>query len=181
MLLFTACVDMLFFRPKIDYATPFNLKYTKMYLHLIHHWGFLDEYRVLQTPSKLKNGSNIVLNTPPYLKQHYFSWVPRLRPFARLVNTTCRWRWAWSIGGTIMTRENWDTWRKIISRVNWPPKILTSIYLGSSPASAVRGQQLTAWVMAQPQWSHGHNNIILNTESVPRSKHTPSRIYKPVS
>jgi len=36
-------------------------------------------------------------------------------------------------------------------------------------ASAVRGQQLTAWVMVRPQRSHCYNYIILNIQSVPRS------------
>jgi len=29
MMLFTACVNMLIFRPRIDYAKSFNLKYIK--------------------------------------------------------------------------------------------------------------------------------------------------------
>jgi hypothetical protein len=31
--------------------------------------------------------------------------VPRLRPFVFLITATCRWRWVWSIGGTILTGE----------------------------------------------------------------------------
>jgi len=49
-----------------------------------------------------------------------FGKVPQLLPFVHLVIETCRWRWAWSTGGMILTEEDRSTSIKPIPVPLWP-------------------------------------------------------------
>ena len=45
------------------------------------------------------------------------SKVPRLGPLFLLATATCRWRWVWSVGGMILTGENWSARRETLYSV----------------------------------------------------------------
>jgi len=48
--------------------------------------------------------------------------VPRLRPFVLLLRATCRWRWAWSNGGMILTVETEVLGKSSVRVTHCPPQ-----------------------------------------------------------
>jgi hypothetical protein len=95
------------------------------------------------------------LRLPEFRKSTAFRKVPRLRPFERLVRATRR-RWVWSIGGTIYR----STGRKTCPN-------------GTSFTSSLIWTVLTR--------KENEPQLYLQIQSVPRSKNSTFRLYKPIA
>ena len=71
---------------------------------------------------------------PDFRKRIAFWKVSRLlRQFVLLERTACRWKWVWSTGEVILTREDWSTWRKIFPSAILSTGNLTRTGWGLSP------------------------------------------------
>jgi len=85
-----------------------------------------------------KSGSTpLVSNNPRFAKEHCFWKVPRIRSFFLLVRATCNWdecgalvEWYWSVGGMILTGENWSTGTETCAIATWSVTGLTWTVLG---------------------------------------------------
>jgi hypothetical protein len=65
-----------------------------------------------------EKGKTYFLPTTPEFRTSAAFWIPPppgVHPFVVLVRAACRRRWAWSIGGMILTGENWSTARTLYS------------------------------------------------------------------
>lgn len=69
-----------------------------------------------------KIGDAYLFSASRFPKEHCFLKVVRLCPFV-LITAACKWRWAWSTGGTILKGENPGTQRNSVPMPLFPPKI----------------------------------------------------------
>ena len=86
-----------------------------------------------------------------------------------LVKETHSWKWVWADSGIILTGENRSAGRKPCPTASFSTSNLTWTDLGSNPG--VRGDR--------PAFKdEGRPELYLKTQFGPRSKRTPSRLYK---
>lgn len=67
------------------------------------------------TFNPLKTGESEITfqaSASQFWKESCFLKVPRFHPLVRPLIATCKWRWAWSIGGMKLAGGNWSTQRK---------------------------------------------------------------------
>jgi hypothetical protein len=113
---------------------------------------------------------------PSFRKSIAFCEVPRLLPFVVVTRAAplCTWVWA-------LVEWYWQGKRGVLGEKNLsqcrfcPPQISHGQTWDRIRASAVRGRWLTGHKREKLPEMH------LNVKSVPRSKHSPSRLYKPIS
>ena len=98
------------------------------------------------------------------------------RDFLSLEQTTspksgrlrCRWKWVWSIGGIILTTEDYSARTKPVPVPLCPPQIWHRVTWDRTRGPAV---------IPEPQQDHWTWNLTwIETQSVPRSKHSISFI-----
>ena len=132
---------------------------------------------------------------PRFPKKHRYFQVPRLHPFV-LVSAKCGWRFVWGVGevrgespgngrlthGTAY-EENINT---NFIRISSPYRAVNTLRLSYTNQSVMLYREIIA-VFSQIHTKHinklcGHNvELYIKIQSLPHSKHTPSRLYKPVS
>jgi hypothetical protein len=106
---------------------------------------------------------------PPFRKSTALWKAPPIRLLVLLIRATCRWKWVWRINEVILTQGKTGVLgEKPVPVPLCPLQISHALTWNRTRASAVEGRRLTPITM------------VLNTQFAPRSKHTPSRLYKPV-
>jgi hypothetical protein len=95
--------------------------------------------------------------------------------FALLIRATCRCRRVCSSAGIMLTGENWRTGGQTCPGATCQPQISHGLTWDRIQASAAIDRRLTAWAMARPEGCVGAVER-LEIQSVPRSKHTLSRL-----
>jgi len=110
--------------------------YTRLFMYF--YLSFFHSPFVLVTSLWSSCKRNFYPMLPGLVQNIAFRKVFRLLPFAHLERATCRWRWAWSTGGMILTGENRSTGRKACPSASVFTTNITWTYWNGTRSSAAR-------------------------------------------
>lgn len=99
----------------------------------------------LEGPLRHKNWKYFLYNDARLPKEHYFMKVPRLRQCVLLVRATCRYRWARSFSGNILTGQTEVLGENGAPVPLCPLQVSNGLTWDKTRSSAATGRRITAW------------------------------------